>query len=197
MDSINKTLSQRIAVVLGHIAAGNTFRPQIITPFHCDDPAPISLVEYLDRMSTFMGCSQECFVIGCVLITRLEAVLNNQSLITPLSVHRLILTSMVLAVKMHEDQCFSNQHYADVGGIPVTELNELELHMAKQLKWHLQVSRSEFRTCENVMQSLYDSIPVFSSTSFVDAEENSPETPHPGPFPRNDVCVRFPCVMTL
>jgi len=204
MESATESFAHIVAAVLGHIAVGNTYRSHIETPFHCDDPVPISLDEYMHRMSTFMGCSQECFVMGCVLITRLEAIYAHRSVITTLSVHRLILTAVVIAAKMHEDQCFLNQHYADVGGIPLEELNQLELYMVKQLGWNLHVSRSEFRGCQTVLDSIYTSLttmPQVPQVVYVEAQDSLVSCADPallecGVIVFEDMCVG-PCVMIL
>ena len=56
---------------------------------------------------------------------------------TPNNVHRLLITALVIASKASDDTFHSNNFMATCGGIPVRELNKLELHMCSVLEWHL------------------------------------------------------------
>ena len=54
------------------------------------------------------------------------------------SVHRFIISGIVLASKALGDHFYSNTFYAKVGGISIKELNCLELELAFLLDWRLQ-----------------------------------------------------------
>ena len=51
----------------------------------------------------------------------------------------MVLISMVLAVKYHEDRYLSNEDYARVGGIPKEEVNFLEREFLRNLDYKLYV----------------------------------------------------------
>jgi len=57
----------------------------------------------------------------------------------------LLLTATVLAAKFVDDRYFTNKHYAKVGGIPLRDLNALELSMLALLRYRLHVSLGDLR----------------------------------------------------
>jgi hypothetical protein len=61
-----------------------------------------------------------------------------------LNIHRLIVTSMMLAVKFFDDVYYSNAYYAKVGGVKGNEMNVLEVHFLRLIDWQLFVSPEEF-----------------------------------------------------
>eukprot|EP00166_Cyanidium_caldarium_P005198 ctg_6080.g658 len=63
------------------------------------------------------------------------AVKNAALRATSLNAHRLLITSVMLAAKFFDDIFYNNAYYAKVGGVPVSELNALELAMLKELDY--------------------------------------------------------------
>jgi len=61
-----------------------------------------------------------------------------------LTIHRLVLVSMVLAVKYHEDNHYSQAYYAQVGGVSLTELNSMERLFVDIVEWDLDVNYDRF-----------------------------------------------------
>ena len=51
---------------------------------------------------------------------------NSNMQLTHLNIHRLILACMIMAIKFNEDDYYSNEYYAKVGGISMKEMNQLE-----------------------------------------------------------------------
>lgn len=160
-DQMVKTTREDIgtvlATVLGHIAAKNK-RPGPTTPFLAPYVPKISLVDYLRRMQTYMHCTRESFLIAAVLITRLEEVVGKTTLIVPLTAHRLVLTAVVIAIKIHDDTYAHNTHYAAVGGVSLAELNELEKFFLLKLKFRTFVTNADYEFCRTAMTSLYASL---------------------------------------
>jgi hypothetical protein len=60
------------------------------------------------------------------------------------NIHRIILASLMLAIKMNEDDYYSNDYYAKVGGITLQEINKLEYECLKMLDHHLWVDLDFF-----------------------------------------------------
>lgn len=99
-----------------------------VTKFHGLKPPGISIPEYLNRISRFSGCSDPCFVLSLIYIDRL--ITRKRIVLDHLNIHRLIITSVLLAAKFFDDHYLDNAHYAAVGGIPTRELNSLEVEFA-------------------------------------------------------------------
>jgi len=61
-----------------------------------------------------------------------------------LNVHRLVVTSVMLAAKFFDDMYLDNHHYAAVGGVPKTEMNILELEFLFLLEFNLFVTTADY-----------------------------------------------------
>lgn len=62
----------------------------------------ISIAKYLERLYKYSSCSPSCFVVGYVYIDRLLHKYPD-SLVVSLNVHRLLVTSVMVASKMLDD----------------------------------------------------------------------------------------------
>ena len=60
-------------------------------------------------------------------------------MISSLNVHRLLITSIMLASKFFDDVYYNNAYYARVGGISNSELNSLEMEFLKMSSFALFV----------------------------------------------------------
>lgn len=147
-DSV--TMALGVEVALSHMCCFAQ-QPERMTCFHCVRDPGVGLGSYLDRVRTYFGCGSECFVIALLYIDRLHK-LHPQIAVSKLSVHRLLITSMVLAAKFHDDLFFTNAHYAKIGGIRVEELNALERRFCQLLDWRLHVRPEEFEMYHAIVQ---------------------------------------------
>lgn len=90
------------------------------------------------RIHKYASCSAECFILALVYIDRL--IQGNNLTLTSLNVHRVIITSVMLAAKFFDDQYFNNAYFAKVGGVPCPEMNSLELEFLFSINFSLHVS---------------------------------------------------------
>jgi len=132
-----------LATVLTHLASLAPGRPNRVTPFHSVRAPQLSILEYLTRIARYFQCSHECFVLALVYIDRIMK-LHPDFSICNLNVHRLLVTSVMLAVKFFDDVYYSNAYYAKVGGIRTKEVNSLETQFLKLIEWRLHVSPEEY-----------------------------------------------------
>jgi hypothetical protein len=130
-----------LASVLNHLVtqAGNAK----LTRFDAVRPPSISIEEYLSRLSTYFGCSAECFVLALIYVDRLVQ-LHESFTVNKTNVHRLILAAVLLAAKYFDDSFYSNSFYSKVGGVRTKELNTLEACLLEMLQWRLYVSPEEY-----------------------------------------------------
>ena len=143
--------------------------PAHVTKFHALRAPAISIEDYLQRISKYSGCSEECFILSLIYIDRL--INDNKNLIVnSFCVHRLIITrynniyyllffiffialfcwcvcvcvcSIMLAAKFFDDQYFNNAYYGKVGGVTCKEVNSLEIEFLFMINFNLYVSESE------------------------------------------------------
>ncbi|GKU86591.1 hypothetical protein SLEP1_g1099 [Rubroshorea leprosula] len=113
------------------------------TSFHGLRVPPISIQKYIDRMFKYAGCSPSCFVIAYIYVDRFLQKTNIH--LTSLNVHRLLITSVMVAAKFIDDAFFNNAYYARIGGISTAELNRLEMKFLFNLDFRLQVSVKTFQ----------------------------------------------------
>ena len=111
-----------------------------LSPFHKSKPPRISLRDYILRLHSFMQCSPECFVLARIYLDRIA----EKCPIDQFSIHRSLLLSLVVAAKFQDDKFCKNTHYAQVGGISIEELNELEQRFLQLLDYHLWVEEDVF-----------------------------------------------------
>ncbi|KAE8818059.1 cyclin-P3-1 [Hordeum vulgare] len=112
------------------------------TIFHGQRVPDLSIQLYAERIFKYAECSPSCFVLALVYMERYLQQPNVY--MTPFSVHRLLITSVVVAAKFTDDGFFDNAFYARVGGISTVEMNRLELDLLFNLDFRLKVNLETF-----------------------------------------------------
>jgi hypothetical protein len=118
-----------IASVLTHLTQRNkeiTITSEKLKIFHSLKVPPIGISEYLQRIVKYAYCSSECFIFALIYLDRLITQ-NKNCHITLYNVHRLLITSVLLAAKGRDDTYYSNAYYSAIGGISNSEINKLEV----------------------------------------------------------------------
>lgn len=103
----------------------------------------ISISAYVFHMERHAQCSHECYIIAMILINRLTTNIPTLTL-TKLNVHRLFLTALLIAIKLHDDDCFKNSYYAKIGGISPAEFQKLEIIFLELLNYDIFVSSQTY-----------------------------------------------------
>ncbi|GAU17083.1 hypothetical protein TSUD_105820 [Trifolium subterraneum] len=116
-----------------------------LNAFHGVRAPGISIPKYLERIYKYTNCSPSCFVVGYVYIDMLNHK-HPDSLVLSLNVHRLLVTSVMVASKMLDDEHYNNAVYARVGGVSNAELNKLELELLFLLDFKVMVSTRVFES---------------------------------------------------
>lgn len=114
-----------------------------LTVFHGLRAPSITISKYLDRIYKYANCSPGCFVVAYIYIDRLIH-RHPEFTVTSLNVHRLLVTSLLVAAKFLDDAYFNNAYYAKVGGVTTSEMNRLELEFLFRLDFKLHVTPSLF-----------------------------------------------------
>jgi hypothetical protein len=73
-----------------------------VTKFHALRVPAISVKDYLNRIFKYASCSYECFVLALIYIDRV--IQRNSFVVNSLNVHRVVITSVMLAAKFFDDQ---------------------------------------------------------------------------------------------
>eukprot|EP00168_Porphyra_purpurea_P011993 TRINITY_DN310_c0_g1_i4.p4 TRINITY_DN310_c0_g1~~TRINITY_DN310_c0_g1_i4.p4 ORF type:complete len:161 (+),score=65.97 TRINITY_DN310_c0_g1_i4:849-1331(+) len=113
----------------------------------------------MERLAHYSYCSAPVLLMAYRYMERAAAASADG---TPgvaadeLTVHRLMIASVVLAAKTHDDDFLSNHHYALVGGLPLDELNALEVGLLQLLRWRTMVGEEEFVDVERRVAAAVD-----------------------------------------
>ena len=107
-----------------------------LTRFHSRAPPGISVVDYLQRLTTHATLSPPILLSMVYYIDRLCA-LYPAFTISSLTVHRFLIASATVASKGLSDSFWTNNTYARVGGVSLKELALLELEFLWRVEWRI------------------------------------------------------------
>jgi len=113
------------------------------TVFDANTPPKIGVQQYLERIFKYTMCSGECYVLALIYIDRFR---KSAMQLTPYNIHRVIITSVMLAAKFFEDAYYNNAYFAQVGGVPTVEINQMELDFLFFVSFKLHVPTLEFQS---------------------------------------------------
>lgn len=152
---------QTLAVVVESMVHSSEHLPAAYyqkTKFDAFRAPAISIRDYLMRIHKYASCSPECFVLALVYMDRLHQM--QGFVLTELNVHRVLITSVVLAAKFFDDHYFNNAYYAKVGGVPCGEMNELEVEYLLMINFSLHVQNETYARYYNELANHYMFISV-------------------------------------
>ena len=120
------------------------------TRFNAPKIPKISLSKYIERIMRYCPTSKTAWIVSFIYIKRVLEKCGNDFIHNG-SVHRLLLTSVVLGSKFCDEDVKQNNFYARVGGLSVEELNDLEMELLNRLEFRLYVEKTEYAAFENSM----------------------------------------------
>ncbi|GMI73891.1 cyclin p4;1 [Hibiscus trionum] len=151
MQNLITFLSSLIQKVAESNDANTGFQPQKMSVFRGLTRPAISIQSYLHRIYKYANCSPSCFIVAYVYLDRFAQ--RQPSLpVDSFNVHRLLITSVMVAAKFMDDMYYNNAFYAKVGGISTAEMNFLEVDFLFGLGFHLNVNPKTFHTYYSYLQ---------------------------------------------
>ncbi|KAI7853687.1 cyclin-domain-containing protein [Circinella umbellata] len=119
------------------------------TKFSSRSLPSIDIFSYLSRIFKYCPCANECFLSLLVYFDRMSknalALKGRPFTIDSYNIHRLIIAGVMVSSKFFSDVFYTNTRYAKVGGLPVAELNSLELEFLVLNGFNLSVPISELQ----------------------------------------------------
>ena len=91
-----------------------------------------------------MNCSKSCYIIALILLDRLKSASSIYTL-TPRNVHKLFMSAILVSTKFNDDNYYSQAYYAQVAGLKLKELVELEQIFLRELRFHTFVDLKTFQ----------------------------------------------------
>lgn len=112
-------------------------KKKLLTRYHSRTPPAISIETYLSRLTKFNNFTQATLLTTIYYIDLLSHNYQPYFTLNSWTVHRFLLVATLVAQKSLEDFFYTNDHYAKVGGVALTELNCLELDFLNRVDWKL------------------------------------------------------------
>jgi hypothetical protein len=122
-----------------------------IKPFLSKNIPQISIKDYLERL--YKHTKINCSTIILILIY-IDRICNIQKFkLTYFNIHKLILASMIIAIKFNEDEQYTTKFYSKLGGVPVAEIVFLENYFFFLLNFNLFVKNELYKKYSDYISS--------------------------------------------
>lgn len=133
-----------------------------IKPFMTTNIPSMPIKDYLIRLCQFTKINESTIILILIYIDRICNF--NKFTLTYRNIYKLLLSSMVVAIKYNEDNFYSSEIYAKIGGLSLKELNYLEFHFLILIKFSLFIEKELF-------DKYYDNIVSFTENNESEDEE--------------------------
>jgi len=101
----------------------------------------IKIKPFLMRIAYYTRCSEESLILSLIYVDRLIAQ-NCKFMVTSDNVHKVILTSVLVAVKFYDDYHQKNGFFGKVGCVSKQEMKKLERIFSFKIKFDLFVNKN-------------------------------------------------------
>jgi hypothetical protein len=121
------------------------FQQDSLVCFYAKKVPTITLVDFLGRILLYSKCDSDCILSVLVYLERLANgdLFLNKGVVNMRNVHRLLITAVMVSLKFTSDVFCTNVHMSKVGGIPVHELNFLEVQFLLHIDFRLRVDAND------------------------------------------------------
>ena len=109
--------------------------------FTCPIVPNISIYEYLKRIVKYTNVEQSTLIIALIYIDR---ICQNNYFINEHNIHKLLFTSILIAIKYNEDDFYKNDYYAQIAGVGVKELFRMEEEFLALIYFTLYINEKVF-----------------------------------------------------
>ncbi|KAL0061163.1 cyclin-like protein interacting with PHO85 [Marasmius tenuissimus] len=123
--------------------------PSSTLTFHARNIPTITLEAYLLRILKYCPTTNEVFLSLLVYFDRMSKLSADATgrtfVIDSYNIHRLVIAGVTVASKFFSDVFYTNSRYAKVGGLPLAELNQLELQFLLLNDFNLVIPTDEMQ----------------------------------------------------
>ncbi len=145
-----------ISDLLNNICEENKIKNEVqnikIKPFTTKNIPSMSIKDYLLRLSQYTKINESTIILILIYLDRICKINNFH--ITFNNIYKLIICSMIIAIKYNEDNFYSSEIYAKLGGVTLKELNYLEFQFLILIKFSLFVEKDLFDKYYHNLMSL-------------------------------------------
>ena len=138
---------------------------KLIKPFITKNPS-IKIKDYLEQLYKYGKMNASTIILMVIYIDRLCNI--NKIKLSYQIIHKLMLSSLIIALKYNEDEIYSFKVYARFGGVTKAELEFLEICFITSINFNLFVK-------EDLFNRYYDYFADVDSEEDDDEEEEEKE----------------------
>lgn len=118
-------------------------RLPVATAFDLEHKWPGDIVNYMNRINKYLFASDTIWIIAAIYVSRLE---SKGVHLSSRSMHAVIGICFMTAQKagMGQDEYYSDEYYACVLGLTLSDLKQLERRFLLMMQWTFYVSANQF-----------------------------------------------------
>ena len=135
-EGINKILSEIISVNKLTSKYSIIIKKQKNDLFSLKNKPNISLTSFLSRIIIYSKLEYSTLCLGLIYLNK---VIENNLFLTEFNVHKLLSASILIAIKYNEDKISNNDYYAQIFGLSLNEINQLEYSFLCLIDFNLYV----------------------------------------------------------
>ncbi|KAI5795103.1 cyclin-domain-containing protein [Geopyxis carbonaria] len=153
-----------------------------VLAFHGKNVPSITIMSYLSRIHKYCPTTYEVFLSLLVYFDRMTErsygpLGSHVFVVDSFNIHRLVIAGVTCASKFFSDVFYTNSRYAKVGGLPLAELNHLELQFLILNDFRLSVPVEELEAYGTMLVQFY------AREAIANANLQGPSIPPPPPPP--------------
>ena len=119
------------------------------SPFFHQNAPSISIYDYILRILSYSKIEKSTLIISLIYIDKICH--KKEIILTKYNIHRILFTSILVAIKYNEDKIYNNSFYSKVAGISMKELNALENKFLIIIDFDLFISKEVYEKYYNYL----------------------------------------------
>ena len=134
---IIKSIAQNLKDIIRENKTNNQMKFVKHDIFYISRLPSISLEDYIIRIVNSTKMNISSLIISIIYIDKFCEL--NKYILSLKNIHRILLTACLLSIKFNEDVNVKSKYYANMAGISVQDLNNLEFYLIVKLEFSLFV----------------------------------------------------------
>ena len=151
---ITKIISELLTDICGQNKTNNGTNLLLLKPFISKKIPSISIKDYIERLLKYSKTFNEIVIIVMIYLDTICA--KHKLNLNYYNIHKFIFASFIVAIKFYEDDYYSINFYAKLGGIPKKEAISLEYEFLSLIDFKLFVKQELYDKYYNNLSNLDD-----------------------------------------
>ena len=135
---IIKSITHNLREIIKENIHNNQMKYVIKTDlFYLNKLPPISIEDYIKRIFNYTKMNLSSLILSIIYIDRFCEL--NGYILSLNNIHRILLAACLLSIKFNEDININTKYYANIAGVSVADLNNLEHYFYIKLNFSLYI----------------------------------------------------------